>query len=970
MSKTTTGIIVSKSRSTGLLFSVSSLALLLGQAAYAQSAPALTPAAPPAPGADSGTVEAVVITGSRLQAAGFTAPTPVTVIGADQIATHATTSVFEVTRDIPSFQSNSGPTANSSGAQSAAKANLNLRGLGATRTLVLINGQRHVPDSQTNSFDTNLIPTSLIDRVDIVTGGASAAYGSDAVAGVVNFVLKNHLQGFQGTVQYGESQRGDNVEPSISLAGGFAFAGGKGHFIVGGDFTHNNGTGTELARDWGQLEPGIVPMLATRPAGLPAQIVANHVETAAYTADGLIPSGPLKGTAFNADGSIYQLPFNSVYIGSSTQIAPGMSPNYGSFINPDERLRAKYERSGFLTRVEYELAPDTTIYAQAGFGSLFTHGKSFGARVPLFSSYVIPNTNPFIPPALLAAMNAAKLTSIPYSASRHDDVGSIESHNRTDSYQYNSGLKGKIFGDWDWDVGGGMGVAKFVPKLTSTPRTADFYESAYVVKDASGNPVCGPVATNPYFNSQAPDVKALLLKDLDPNCVPYNVFGNNTAANAAALRYFDSASEQYNTFFEYTADANLAGEPFKLPAGPVSLATGVEWRRDTANVVGCPDCQRGALANQNYPTYTGAINVREAYAEVGVPVIKDMPFFDALDLNGAVRRTDYSTSGAVTTWKVGGTWDVSEFLRFRYTRSHDIRAPNINELFNPGSEGNPNVINKVTGVAAFIKSNTVGNPNLVPEVGDTSTIGVVFQPRWWEWAKGFRASVDLYDIKMKNIISTIAVQDVLDGYLLQHNQSYAPFVILDPNNPTGIGKVNSPEANLNAQKTNGMDIEVDYRVPLDLLHIPGGLVFRTLGTHVQHLKTITATTNIDSAGVSMPWWSWNSTFTYELGRVSTTIQARSYGKIKYSATLIGPDDPNYSPTLSNSINRNIWPALTYWTLSGSYKLIEKADGQSLQLFGVIDNVMDKSPPIIAISIGGTSYDLIGRTFKVGLRFKY
>ena len=828
-----------------LLLSVSALSLTAG-GAYAQGVT----------GAAEGDVETLIVTGSRLQASGFTAPTPVTVIGAGQIEQRASGSVFEVVRDIPTFRGTSGPSVNSTGAQNASKANLDLRGLGASRTLTLVNGRRHVPDSQTGTFDSNLIPTSLIDRLDIVTGGASAAYGSDAVAGVVNFVTKSRIDGITGSVNYGESQRGDNVETNISLAGGFTFAGERGRFVAGADFTHNNGTPTMLGRDWGRLQPGVMSLPANRAAGLPAQIIANGVVTSAYNDGGLVPSGPLRGTAFGDGGQVYQFQYGSI-VGNTEMIGGG---DYGSFENPDQRLRAKYERASFLMRAEYDFSPDTVGFFQYHFGSLFTHGNSFGARVPNFTNYPVLITNPFLPESVKARMRALNLTQIPYSASRSIDVDSIMSGNRTNSHQWDTGLKGKVFGDWDWDVGAGLGWAVFVPKLDNTPRTADFYQSAYVVTGPNGQPVCGPLATNPFFLAQNAIERAKWVANLSPGCVPYNIFGNNVEQNRAANKYWNSASQQHNDFYQYTLTANLAGEPFMLPAGPVSTAIGVEWRKDTADVVGCPDCQRGALMNQNYPTYSGDISVKEGYIEAGVPLLANMPGAYKLDLNGAVRRTDYSTSGAVTTWKFGFTWEPTEWLRLRATRSRDIRAPNINELFNPGSEGNPNIVNRRTGVSGFIKSNTVGNPNLKPEIGDTKTIGVVFQPSWG-LLSGFRASVDLYNIKIRDVISTYPIQDVLDGFLVNGDQSFAPFIQLDPANPVGVGRVDSPQFNLNALKTNGLDFEVAYRVPLDLMGVPGRFDVSALGTHTMDLRTITRTTNTDSAGSSPPQWVWNTRFT-------------------------------------------------------------------------------------------------------------
>src|ERR1700722_2059929 len=247
-----------------LLLSASILALLHGSGARAQQSDQSGQSTGP---------EAVVVTGSPLGGnAAFAAPTRVTTVSASEIQQQAPGSVFDFVKNYPQFNLNSGPTANSSGAQNASKADLNLYSLGAQRTLVLIDGQRHVPDAQTNVFDTNLIPVSLIQRMDVVTGGASAAYGSDAVAGVVNFILDKEFEGFKGDWHAGISQYGDNVEFAPSLAWGTSMFHGRGHFIIGADLTIAEGTGNMFSRSWGRLEPGVFTTPSPRPAGMPSQL--------------------------------------------------------------------------------------------------------------------------------------------------------------------------------------------------------------------------------------------------------------------------------------------------------------------------------------------------------------------------------------------------------------------------------------------------------------------------------------------------------------------------------------------------------------------------------------------------------------------------------------------------------------------------------------------------------------------------
>ena len=944
------------SRTAVVLATASALSLICARTAFAQD------------------TEQVTVTGTLLANPGFAAPTPVTAVGSDQIEQRAAGSVFEVIKDIPAFNGQSGPSANSTGAQSASKANLNLRNLGATRTLVLINGERHVPDGLTNVFDSNLIPTSLIQRIDIVTGGASAAYGSDAVAGVVNFVLDNHFTGFKADVHAGLSQMGDDAEVSPSFAWGRTFFGGHAHFIIGGEITISDGTPNMLSRGWGRLQPGVMSPASPRAVGIPSQIAANQVVTSAYNASGLIVSGPLKGIAFGDAGSIYQFKPGTI-TGATEQIGGG---DFGSFENPDQFLRAAYDRGAVLTRFDYDFDNGIEAYAQFQYGGLRTFGDSFGAQVPNFNKYQVNINNPFLPATVVAAMNANKVTSFQYSASRQVDLGSISSRNRTDSMQGNIGANGKasVLGiDWGWDADIGVGAAAFVPYIKNTPRTADFFESAYVVPGPNGVPVCGDPNTNPYFLAQPAAVRAMLLANLSPGCVPYNIFGNNVQQNKAANAYFNSASNEDAEFRQYTATFKITGSPFSLPAGDVAVAFGYDWRRDAVNVVNCADCQKGALMNQNYSKFIGQVLVNEFFAEAEIPILKDIPLIQAFSSNVAVRNTDYSSSGNVTTWKAGLTWDITDSVRLRGTRSHDIRAPNLNELYNPGSEGNPNIQNKVLGTSGFIKSNTVGNPNLRPESGETWTGGVVFQPQW-DFLQGLNVSIDYYDIKMKDVISTLAIQTIMDDYAVKGAASiYAPFVTPDPTNVVGVSRVNVPQQNLNGLKTDGVDFELDYVVPEDL--IPGRLSLRALGTWTDVFRTITTTNNINSAGTAgNPKLSWNILLSYDLDDWGADLMTRYTSPIIYDPTLIGldgltPGTAEYNATAakSNSINRNIWPAALYFNTSFHYDLIAE-EQQRMQLYLNVDNVMNKQPPIIAISINGSPYDLVGRSYKLGLRVRY
>ncbi len=240
-----------------------------------------------------------------------------------------------------------------------------------------------------------------------------------------------------------------------------------------------------------------------------------------------------------------------------------------------------------------------------------------------------------------------------------------------------------------------------------------------MVAGPNGQPVCGPVATNPYFNAQPAIVRTQLIANLSPGCVPYNIFGTNKAANQGALNYASTLASQSDfQFRQYVATANLAGEPFQLPAGPLSIAIGAEWRKEKLSSVNCPDCQKGALMNQNYSLFSGEVTVKEAYGEIGVPVLKDVPFVKSLDFNGG--RAAHRLFDLGRGDHLEGRRHLGHQRRHPPARHPLARHPGAQHqrAVQPRLEGNPNINNRANNVSGFTKSNTIGNPNLKPETGE------------------------------------------------------------------------------------------------------------------------------------------------------------------------------------------------------------------------------------------------------------
>ena len=370
--------------------------------------------------------------------------------------------------------------------------------------------------------------------------------------------------------------------------------------------------------------------------------------------------------------------------------------------------------------------------------------------------------------------------------------------------------------------------------------------------------------------------------------------------------------------------------------------------------------------------------MKEAFVEVGAPILKDLPLIQSFDINGAVRRTDYKIAGKVTTWKAGFTWDVNEDFRLRFTQSRDIRAPTLSELFTRGVPGGPGLTgqrNPFNGATGAFNQQGGGNPNLLPEKADTMTAGLVFTPTW-SWLEGFRATVDYYKVVLRGAVGSVSAQETINR-CFQGRQEYCAAITFD-NSALGVALIKVFSFNLNKIHTDGVDIDVSYRVPLDKLpgNLPGRLDLRAIHTWTDDLATTDAVRQDDTAGAGtgIPSITGNYTATYSLGRFLGSIQARYINEMKYDTTFIGPNDPNYNPASGSSVNKGVWPAVVYWNLQAQYDIISE-DSRKIQVFGVINNALDKDPafgaPVAFNTLGRTNpYDFIGRSYKMGVRFQF
>ncbi|WP_313806285.1 TonB-dependent receptor [Sphingobium sp.] len=887
----------------------------------------------------------IVVTASRAGVSGAQAPTPTTVLGAAALEQRQVTNVAQILNEVPAFRATTSPAANAIRTQTPGASTADLRGLGAARTLVLVNGARIPPLAPASNGtgtiptapDLNTVPTLLIQRVEVVTGGASAQWGSDAVAGVVNILFKNQFEGLELRGQTSISSRGDAGNYRFGVLAGTGFGEG-GHIVFGMDYVKNDQVGDVYTRGWGRNEYGRVANAAFATNGQPASIIATGVHAA--TSPGGLITGPatfaLRNYEFTSATTVSR--FDTGGIRNATLQIGGQGQSLARGVS----LAPGVERFNPYLRAEYVFSDALTIFAEASYS---VTNSDLATLPPRDAAISISRENPFIPAPVLAALGA-----LPgFTMSRVDyDLGNALVHveNRTPSVR--AGASGALGGGWKWDAVVGWGENRYRNEVSNNRNLRKFAFATDAVS-SGGQVVCRATLPGAGFNPAA------------EGCVPINLFGNGTPS-AAAIAYVTDPSWIAARYKQKIAALNISGEPFSTWAGPVAVALGVEYRDERQRVTADAVAAAGGFETSNAIPFAGKFNVKEGYLEAVVPLARDAPLLQSLDVNGAVRVADYSTVGTQTTWKVGATWEPFDGVRFRASRSRDIRAPAIFELYSNGAVTNLPVI--VNGVSASVPQNsTIGNAALDPERADTWTVGVVLQPRG---IPGLSLSVDYFNINLKDAITTVA--GATAGPLCSLGQSY--FCSLFTFSGTTPTSFRSNYINAAAIHTKGIDIAGSYRLPLDQLNDGwgGSLTFSFSGTYTPHFYSNlgNGSSTIDYAGdnsnVGVAKFRSNSSVTYERGGFSLTGQVTtlSAGKIDKTAGL----------SSSTSINNNRVPAVAYVNLQASQDI-----GERFRIFAGINNLLDKAPPALPSATlftltNGAYYDTIGRTFTIGANVKF
>lgn len=916
--------------------------------------------------AQSTEVEQVEVTGTHIVRDGYQAPTPVTVLDAAYLRAAAPANIADAVTQLPSvLGSTTNQNSNSNFASGqVGVVSINLRNLGANRTLVLLDGMRSVPSAVTGIIDVDTIPQELVSRVDVVTGGASAVYGSDALAGVVNFVLDKDYTGLKGELSGGITTYGDDASYRGSLTLGTGFDGGRGHFLLNISTDHIDGIFGN-PRVWDQKGKYFLTNPAyTATNGEPQYLIATGAGFSTGTPGGIITNTALKGVAFGPGGTPYQFNYGSLEsdpycIGGSCS---GNQDNQGVTLDQANR------RANLFSRVSYDVTPNINLYLQ----SSYNQSTSVAWDVSTFSlaNQTIQADNAYIPATVKAQALALGIKSFTMGTF-WGDLPPLSFRGTRDTIRGLFGGTGNfdLFGtNWKWDAHVQYGFTDTSENgyPLNTANAALAIDA--VVSPTTGAIVCRSTLTNP-TNS----------------CVPYDIFGTGVNSQAA-VKYVEGngfIAYRHQGFTEKTIGGGISGEPFEDWAGPISLAFGVEHRSDSVHGAADPLSALRQWYSGNYLPLFGSVSVTEGYVETVVPIAKGLPLLESLDVNISGRETGYTTSGEVTTFKFGVEYQPFDDVRFRGTRSRDIRAPNVNDLYAPGTSGTNNITDTSLPKTYSALTITSGNANLRPEVATTNSVGAVFTPTFFP---GFTASIDYYNINISNGIGSLTGQQIVTN-CNQGQTLYCAAIKRDPSSGL-IKTINAQPFNLASQEADGIDFEASYAGELSDIwpNLPGGYNIRGLATHYlknysnNGLGTITDTVgqneNVSAAtSFGPPSWTFLGTVTYIDKPFSGTLSLRGissgvYSLNNYSMVGCGMTACGVSSTTAPTVNDNHIPGSFYMDASASYEL------GPIELFAAVRNILDRDPPILApnttvpdVSQTNVSlYDTLGRTYRVGIRF--
>jgi iron complex outermembrane receptor protein len=931
-------------------------------------------------------VEQVIVSASRISIGGYQQPTPVTTVTAAQLHRDAYTDIGDAIRQLPAFGASSSPN-NTIGANYIVSGTpgidvVNLRNLGVLRTLVLFNGQRVVASALSGGVDLSTMPTSLVERVDVVTGGASAAWGSDAVAGVVNVILNRNFQGLVLNLEGGDSWKDDHRALKSEMSYGTDFSGDRGHVIASVSYLNSPDALFVSQRSWYKASKLVNNPAYASGNGQPQFIHADNVGMSQATQGGLITASPANALGLGAN-ALRGIQF----VGPNGTPAPFNFGNIsGAYSNGGDgessegdldHLTLPFRAFTFFGYGRYRLLDNLSASVELNYGKSFSEDNSYAAN--RFGTVAIARDNAYLNPTIGAQLDALGITSFSLGTSNLNNLVTTGAHlvgnslsaearslgvpvstNRRQLFRGVFNLDGSLGGGWSWNAYYQHGLSRVNTLVLNNVYTPNYNLAVDAVRVTPAN-----------VGSSGLSLGSLVcrstLSDPGNGCQPLNVFGVGVASEAA-INYINGparAGHDYQLAVLNQDVASVAVQgilPWSFGAEPVSAAFGGEYRKEGGRVTTDPLAQAKLFSVGNFSGFYGQYNVEEGFAEIEAPLLKD-GFVQSLEFNAAGRVTNYSTSGLVETWKIGFTSQIDDDVRARGTWSFDIRAPDLQELYSGGYSVLGAYSDPHTGANVQTFTKTSGNPDLKPEESTTLSGGVVLTP---QWAPGLSLSLDWYSIHINKAIATIGASTLV-AQCAAGVQIYCSQLVFG--GPGGaLSQINTIPINANRQTVSGLDLEGDYHIAdgagaWDLHWIANYTDEQTqtaLGATVEYAGGIGA----DSPVRGVPQFKTLLAATYSLGSWQGTLQGRLIGAARLN-TAWGP----------LNVDDNDIPAIAYLDLRGSY-----AWTPNIRLYAAIDNLFNTPPPIVAgttnaltpydASIRDDVYDAIGRQYRIGIRFRF
>jgi iron complex outermembrane recepter protein len=923
-------------------------------------------------------IEEITVTGSRIKRKDFESNAPVFTMGSEQFDITGTVNAEQLLNTLPQAVPGLDRSSNNPG---GGFATVNLRGLGSNRTLVLINGTRVIPTTSGGSVDINIIPTALIENVEVLTGGASAVYGSDAIAGVINFKMKDDFEGAQLNARVESTEKGDGAIYSTDLTIGANMFDGRGNVVMNFSYTSREAL-FQGDRDFAffaqfddEDENGNPILINGGSSGIPGTSIFSGA-FATFAPESF-------GATFNQDGSIR--PFDST------------SPTGNDFYNyaPVNYIQLPQERYQVTTLGHFDVNDKLTMY---GYG-MFTSSKvpQQLAPTPIFqTSTATIGGSPFLDANAQQVLSDAFGDGIDSDGDGIDDTGTaffrrrlVEvgprvANNNFTSYQIKGGAKGDFTDNWGYDayVQYGNTTASEV-QLGNVNR--DRFQQALLL-DLDADP-SGGTCQDPSANGST------------IGCSPINIFGegNISEDGAAFIRTAVASTTDYVQLIAAATVTGTLGEKMALPGGEIGLAFGYEHIEDKFNFRPSQDIAAGTIAGFNgAPPVSGGFNRDSLFVEAYLPILSGVPGFDLLDMELAFRTTDYTTAGKVNSYKIAGSWAPVEQIRFRAGFNRAVRAPSIGELFSPqgenfpgsadpcAAEGNPNpspeliAICESTGVPAGLTGSPAldlaagqvrelsgGNPDLFEESADTYTLGAVWTPTFVD---GLSLSVDYFDILIEDYVADFG-----------GGANNALNICYDPSDPSGgIGSdfcnivnrrvdgtiefVSITTANVASLTLKGVDILANY--DFELFSGDMQIAYVATVTTEQDFTAFTGAKVIECAGnygldcgQPLPEYKHRMTFNWSRDNFLTQLTWRYLGKVNDD----NPDVQFFTDSIS---------ARSYFDMTGIYDF---TDNISATLG--IRNLLDKGPPILGdnaeqANTYPATYDVYGRAYFLTGTFQF